>query len=147
MIEIRDVERSDEAEWRRLWAGYLTFYETALTDDVTQATWNRFFDPTSAFNARVAVSDGALHGIANHVLHETSWCIAPSCYLEDLFVDPDARGAGIGKALIDDLIALARGRGWSRVYWHTHHENARARRLYDSYVPADPFVRYRVPMT
>ena len=56
----------------------------------------------------------------------------------------DARGHGIGRALIEDLLALARDRGWSRMYWHTNVSNQTARRLYDGFAKADDFVRYRM---
>ena len=36
--------------------------------------------------------------------------------------------------------------GWSRVYWVTKEDNARARRLYDRFAPADGFIRYSVPV-
>ncbi len=55
-----------------------------------------------------------------------------------------ARGHGVGRALIDDLRTLCKTRGWNRLYWHTNEGNARARALYDSYGPADGFVRYTV---
>ena len=67
-------------------------------------------------------------------------------YLEDLFVSDSARGKGVGRALIDDLIALSKARGWQRLYWHTDERNARARALYDSYAPYDGHVRYRLTL-
>lgn len=70
--------------------------------------------------------------------------IGEDCYLEDMFVAPDARGRGIARALIDDLAALARAKGWRRLYWHADQANAPARRLYDSYVQADGHIRYRM---
>ena len=39
---------------------------------------------------------------------------------------------------------LGRDRGWSRLYWHTRASNEAARRLYDKFVNADDFVRYRM---
>jgi ribosomal protein S18 acetylase RimI-like enzyme len=54
------------------------------------------------------------------------------------------RGRGIGRALIEDLLAQARAKGWSRIYWHTEASNAAARRLYETYTRADEFVRYRL---
>jgi GNAT superfamily N-acetyltransferase len=78
------------------------------------------------------------------VLHEGSWTVHPICYLEDLFVDEKARGHGIGRALIADLLSLAKERGWGRLYWHTREGNAPARRLYDEFAVADDFVRYRI---
>jgi len=81
------------------------------------------------------------------VVHQGSWTLDPICYLEDLFVAPKARGNGIGSALVADLLARAKERGWSRLYWHTQQGNAPARRLYDEFAVADDFVRYRLTLT
>ena len=59
-------------------------------------------------------------------------------------VGPDTADAAKQIPMIEDLIALARARGWSRLYWHTQAGNVPARRLYDSFVRADDFVRYRL---
>jgi GNAT superfamily N-acetyltransferase len=79
-----------------------------------------------------------------NVLHEGTWSTAPICYLEDLFVAPEARGGGIGRALIADLVERGKARGWSRLYWHTRAGNAQARQLYERFVAADDFCRYRL---
>ena len=144
MIVVRDPTAADEAAWRRLWNGYLAFYAADVPAAVTARTWQRILDPSSQMFARLAEVDGAVAGFAVCVLHEGTWTTQPICYLEDLFVDADHRGAGIGRRLLDDLLALARGRGWSRLYWHTDAGNAAARRLYDTYAASDDFVRYRL---
>ncbi|MNZ84991.1 Acetyltransferase (GNAT) family protein [compost metagenome] len=79
------------------------------------------------------------------MLHEGTWTTAPICYLEDLYVDADARGMGAGKALLDALQSEGKREGWSMLYWMTRQENP-ARRLYDRYAGVDDFVRYRVPL-
>lgn len=144
---IRDPKPDDEAAWRRLWVGYVSFYEAEVPDDVTAGTWARLLDPNSGMLGRLAELDGTVVGFTISVLHPGSWTLAPTCYLEDLFVDSQARGHGLGRALIDDLVALGRDRGWSRLYWHTRQSNDTARRLYDSYVEADDFIRYRLFLT
>jgi|SRR5665648_172044 len=144
---VRDPTSQDEAAWRRLWAGYVSFYEAEVPDDVTAGTWARLLDPNSGMVGRLAELDGAVVGFTISVLHPGSWTLTPTCYLEDLFVDSQARGHGLGRALIDDLVALGRDRGWSRLYWHARQSNDTARRLYDSYVEADDFVRYRLLLT
>lgn len=141
---IRDPRPDDEAAWRQLWSGYVDFYEAEINEAVTAATWQRLFTPGSGMFGRIAEWDGAVAGFTVSVVHPGSWTLAPLCYLEDLFVEPAARGHGIGKALIQDLVALARERGWSRVYWHTRQGNATARLLYDRFAKADDFVRYRI---
>lgn len=96
--------------------------------------------------ARLAEQNGAVVGFAVCVLHAGTWVPNPVCYLEDLCVDEAARGGGVGKALIDDLLALGAQHGWSRLYWHTEADNARARRLYDRYAGVGTAVGYRIPL-
>ncbi len=146
MTIIRDICETDAEDWRRLWAGYNDFYETTVPADVTEHTFRRLLDPASALMGRIAEADDRNGGFSISMLHESTWTKTPICYLEDLFVDPALRGGGLGLALIQDLIDLGRARGWSRIYWHTRTDNARARRLYDKFMPADDFVRYRLTL-
>ncbi|MCB2110369.1 MAG: GNAT family N-acetyltransferase [Defluviimonas sp.] len=143
---VRDAAEADAPAWRRLWQAYLDFYAVALAPGVTAATWARLMDPASPLKARVAEVGGQVAGFAIHQHHPSSWIDGDDCYLEDLFVDAAARGAGVGRALIDDLIVLARARGWKRLYWHTDEDNTQARALYDSYVATDGHVRYRIAL-
>jgi GNAT superfamily N-acetyltransferase len=145
-MRVREAQSGDEQDWRRLWDGYCRFYECALPDRVTARTWARILEPASGMIGRVAEVDGRVSGFSVCVLHGSSWTEAPCCYLEDLFVETSARGSGIGRALIDDLVALAKERGWPRLYWMTRADNTAARRLYDRYAEADGFVRYRLPI-
>lgn len=143
-LVIRDPKPEDEAAWRRLWTGYVAFYKSEVAEDVTAATWRRLFMPGSGMVGRMAECDGTVSGFTLSIVHPRSWALAPICYLEDLFVDPKLRGRGLGRALIEDLVALCRERGWSGLYWHTQQGNATARRLYDHFAKADDFVRYRI---
>jgi GNAT superfamily N-acetyltransferase len=143
-VTIRDARPHDEARWRELWAGYLAFYDVTIDADITDLTWRRVFDPASAIAMRVAEIDGDVVGFALYLTHEGTWISGRDCYLEDLFVDSEARGAGAGRALMDDLVALCRSSGWSRLYWHTSEQNETARALYDSYVESDGHIRYRI---
>jgi GNAT superfamily N-acetyltransferase len=145
--EIRDAGLNDYPAWRDLWDRYCAFYETQLADDITRMTWARIVDPSASMSCRVACIDGGIVGFANYVLHPSTWTRTDSCYLEDLFVAESARGRGIGRALIDDLMKLGRASGWARLYWHTHAGNAAARRVYDPFSHADNFVRYRIALT
>ncbi|MGY5778014.1 N-acetyltransferase family protein [Rhizobium sp. LEGMi135b] len=143
-VTIRDARPEDEASWRALWDGYLAFYRVTIAPDITDATWRRVFDPASAIFMRVAEVDGEVKGFTLCVTHEGTWTLAPDCYLEDLFVDESARGRGVGRALLDDLVALCKKNSWARLYWHTEEGNATARKLYDTYVKSDGHIRYRI---
>ena len=140
-IGIREAFPSDEADWRLLWAGYNAFYQEVVADEITSWTWRRILDPRAPMVGRIAEAGGRPVGFSICVLHEGTWVKTPIGYLEDLFVSPGCRGKGIGRMLIEDLLALAAKRGWSRLYWHTRRDNP-ARHLYDEFTKADGFVRY-----
>ncbi|KAA3510957.1 N-acetyltransferase family protein [Agrobacterium rosae] len=143
-LSIRDASSQDQAEWLGLWSDYLAFYNVDLADEVTAHTWERIIDPASRVSARLAVLHGQVVGFAIHHFHDSTWVKTPDCYLEDLFINANIRGKGIGRALIDDLISICKDKGWSRLYWHTNEDNAQARKLYDSYVRSDGHIRYRI---
>jgi GNAT superfamily N-acetyltransferase len=140
---VRDPQDLDEYAWRRLWSDYNAFYGAQILETVTASTWKRMLDPTSAIFGRVATVRTVVVGFTVSVVHEGTWTIAPICYLEDLFVDQNYRGRGLGRLLVEDLVDLAKTRGWSRLYWHTQAKNP-ARRLYDKFAVADDFVRYKL---
>ena len=144
-MTIRRIRPSDEARWRELWAGYTRFYETVLPEEVTARVWSRILDPAAPVFAIVAEDErGEVIGFANYLLHENTFHLAPGCYLEDLFVDLSQRASGVGKALIDWLVAEMKAQGWSRLYWHTDENNYRARGLYDKFGPHGGVVRYLI---
>ncbi|MBO9096903.1 MULTISPECIES: GNAT family N-acetyltransferase [unclassified Rhizobium] len=145
-VTIREARRDDEARWRALWADYLAFYGVGISDDITDLTWRRVFDPASAIFMRVAVVDDVVMGFALCLTHEGTWTSGLDCYLEDLFVDAEVRGRGLGQALLDDLVALSKASGWTRLYWHTDETNSTARKLYDRFVQSDGHIRYRITL-
>ena len=144
---VRPLEIGDKQPWLELWNGYLTFYETTLTSEMTEMTWERLNDPSFGINGIVALVDGQVMGFAHFLFRPSTWAASGYCYLEDLFVDPSIRGAGAGRSLIDAVIVAARAKKSGRVYWTTKESNTQARVLYDSYSPASEFVQYRLPQT
>jgi GNAT superfamily N-acetyltransferase len=143
-LDLRDLVAADRGDFLALWAQYLAFYRVDLPEAVIQSTWARLMHADHPMTARIAVLDGTMVGFAIHMHHASTWVAGDDCYLEDLFVTDAARGHGIGRALIDDLIAMARTKGWHRVYWHTDEGNTRARAMYDQYTPSDGHIRYRL---
>lgn len=142
---VRPLQESDKNDWLRLWDGYCAFYETEMPTDVTAKSWERLIDTdVPEFFGLVAVRDGEVIGIANCILHGTTWAISPRCYLNDLFVDPAARGSGAGKAMISYLQTMGSEAGWDRIHWLTAETNETARRLYDQFAPASGFIQYAV---
>ena len=146
-FKIRPVRREDFEAWLPLWRGYLEFYEAEVADEVTRLTWSRFFDAYEPMHAFVAERNGALIGVTHYLYHRNTWMAAPVCYLQDLFTAREARGGGVGRALIEAVYAAAREAGSPRVYWMTQESNARARVLYDSVALNSGFIQYRKALT
>jgi GNAT superfamily N-acetyltransferase len=116
-FNIRPAAASDRPQWDDLWQGYLAFYESSLEDEVTDLLWQRIMDPSHQIQCRVATSgDDNLVGLVHFFPHAHTWYANPVCYLNDLFVLPGIRGAGIGKLLIDAVIDEAKLQGWSEIY-------------------------------
>ena len=67
-----------------------------------------------------------------------------SANLDDMLIALLGGGLSLPQSLIEDLLQRCRTQGWSRLYWHTRDSNREARRLYDKFVNADDFVRYRM---
>ncbi len=148
---IRDVTRLDWPGWLPLWDGYNAFYgrsdETALPVEITNATWERFFDAREPVHALIA-EDGAgrIVGLVHYLFHRSTISIADTCYLQDLFTLAESRGTGVGRALIAAVCERAKAAGSARVYWHTQETNGAAMRLYDKVAERSGFIVYRAQL-
>jgi GNAT superfamily N-acetyltransferase len=140
---IRPLQPGDEADWRRLWTGYLRYYETTVPEAVYASTFARLLgDDPQDFTGLLAVKGGQAVGLTHYLFHRHAWKIENVCYLQDLYVDPEVRGTGAGRALIEAVYAAADAAGNPAVYWLTQDFNATARRLYDRVAKLSPFIRY-----
>lgn len=139
----RPLARKDKAAWARLWTGYLTYYETTRPPELYDLYFERLLgDDPQDFNGLIALADGKPVGLAHYVFHRHGWSVENVCYLQDLYVDPDTRGTGAGRALIEAVYAAADAQGAPGVYWLTQDFNATARQLYDRVGQKTPFIKY-----
>ncbi len=145
--KVRAPEKADYGQWLRLWEGYNAFYKrvgpTALPLEITQTTWQRFFDSAEPVHALLAEREGQLIGLVHYLFHRNTTMLGTTCYLQDLFTDESTRGQGVGRALIEAVYHQARNAGAERVYWHTHETNETAMKLYDKVAEHSGFVLYR----
>ncbi|GLI27634.1 N-acetyltransferase [Agromyces rhizosphaerae] len=147
MVTITAVTPADRDEWGRLWAGYLEFYETDLDEATTDATFAALLDPTSTVHGALARDEaGRAIGLVHWLTHAATWSTADYCYLEDLFVAPDARVGGAGRALIAHVHEWAAGHGCAKVYWLTAETNQVARGLYDRVASRSGFIHYQISL-
>ncbi len=143
---VRKIAAGDYAGWRPLWDGYNAFYGreggSALPEQITRISWQRFLDAQEPMHALVAEDQGLLVGLAHYLFHRSTIRPELSCYLSDLYTLPSHRGRGIGRALIERVYAECRSAGVKGVYWQTHESNAAGRRLYDTLARYDGFIVY-----
>lgn len=145
-LTVRPLTRADRADWDRLWTAYLAFYETELPREVYDIYFERLLgDDPQDFSGLVAEQDGRLVGLTHYLLHRHGWKIENTCYLQDLYADPEVRGQGVGRALIEAVYMAADTAGAPSVYWLTQDFNAEARKLYDRIGVKTPFIKYARP--
>lgn len=144
-VRVRRLEARDKERWLALFKDYCAFYRAAVPEPVVETTWQRLMAGGEGLHeCLVAVDAGDVPiGLANILLHRSTWSATWYCYLEDLFVDPAQRGKGVARALIEAVYAHADTRQCNRVYWQTEETNATARALYDRVATKTAFVQYR----
>ncbi|MCR4267234.1 GNAT family N-acetyltransferase [Nitratireductor sp. ZSWI3] len=143
-ITIRPLTPADQPQWRRLWTAYLEFYKTSVPEEVYASTWKRLFDDGEYEpNGLIAEVDGKPVGLVHYMFHRTCWAVGNNCYLQDLYADPEIRGKGIGRALIEAVYEKADQKGAANVYWMTQDFNETARKLYDRIGKLTPFIKYQ----
>ena len=145
-ISIRAALPADKQRWLVLWQGYLDFYQTKLSAEQSELTWQRILDPEFNMKCAVALDDGVIVGFTTYNLQNSTWSENGHCYLEDLFVDSTVRGKGVGRALIEYVKSYAIENKCSRLYWNTDEDNATARKLYDSYALESGKRQYRIAL-
>jgi GNAT superfamily N-acetyltransferase len=141
-VRVRPLAPTDRARWNELWTGYLAFYKTTLPQAQYDLTFTRYLDPTEPMYAYLAEHKGRAMGLVHIILHRSGWMNGPTCYLQDLFVEPSERGTGMGRALIEHVYDVVKAAGGTRVYWLTQEGNTTARKLYDRIAEAPGFVEY-----
>ncbi len=142
-VLIRPLAESDSVDWRRLWRAYLAYYQTALPDAVYDTYFARLLgDDPQDYHGLIAEVEGRAVGLAHFLFHRHGWSVENVCYLQDLYADPEVRGTGVGRALIEAVYAAADAAGSPRVYWLTQDFNETARVLYDRVGRLTPFIKY-----
>ncbi|TXD97635.1 GNAT family N-acetyltransferase [Psychrobacter frigidicola] len=142
-IKIAPLSSANYEAWLRLWQSYLTFYNTSLPLETTNATWHNLIDDKVSIYGFGAWNNDVLVGMTHVVLHPNTWNTTECCYLEDLYVNESVRGKGVGRALIEYVYEFAAKKGCNRVYWHTQEGNTPARALYKNIATETDMMQYR----
>lgn len=144
---VRPAVPGDVPDIHRL-IGELAEYErapdeaTGTEDDLRRSLFGR----QPAVFAHVAEHEGRVVGFALWFLNYSTWLCRHGIYLEDLYVTPELRGLGFGKALMAELAAICVQRGYGRLEWWVLDWNAPARGFYASLgaIPMDEWTVHRL---
>ena len=132
-LEISPVAASEYGELLPLIAAYQRFYEVEEIDEErNHRFFRRFIAPSDAGLLLGARGGGRLVGYACLYWHFSSTEARETVLMNDLFVVPEARGEGVGRALIEASLGVARERGALQLEWQTAPDNRTAQRLYDT---------------
>jgi GNAT superfamily N-acetyltransferase len=145
-LRVRAVAEADFPQWRELYGGYAAFYGVQQSDAMAELVWSWILDPAHEVHGLVVEDDaGELVGLAHYRPFARPLSATTGCYLDDLFVAPDRRGAGAADLLLDELARLAHDHGWSVVRWMTADDNYRGRGKYDQHATRTTWVTYDMP--
>jgi GNAT superfamily N-acetyltransferase len=144
MTTVRGISPADLPVWRELFRAYGVFYETAFDDAQLDHVGALLLEPGSGIDAIVAEDDtGRVVGFAHFRSHPDTFSTGRDWFLDDLFVDPDARGGGVGSALVEAVAERARTAGSTgTLRWITAESNERAQRVYDRVARRTTWVTY-----
>lgn len=146
-VNVRSVEPLDRASWNRLYAGYAAFYMVTQTEDMRDRVWAWLMSGENGMNCLVAEDgQGKLIGLAHFRPFARPLSATIGGFLDDLFVDPDARGSGAADLLLERLKVEGQKRGWSVIRWITAEDNYRARNLYDKLADKTRWVTYDIKL-
>lgn len=141
---IRSVTANDRAQWETLWQDSV---DGALSQDVVEHSFHAITDKTGAINALVAEDEaGRIIGLLHYVVHPVAGCIQPVCYMQDLYVSPDARRQGVARALVRELEQTAAANKYDRIYWLLDKTNNGAKDFYQNIGIQLEFGLYIIPV-
>lgn len=142
-VTIRPVRAEDRTEWDRLYAGYAAFYKVDQTSEMRDTVWGWLMDASHGSNGLVAeAADGTLIGLTHYRPFVSCLKACTNCFLDDLFVDPAARGSGAADALIAAVGQIAKDNDWQVVRWITADDNYRGRGVYDKVATRTMWITY-----
>ena len=142
-LRVRPVRDEDFEQWRTLYGKYAAFYRVAQSETMAQQVWSWLCDPAHEVSGLVVEHDGhTLLGLAHFRPFARPLSATTGCFLDDLFVDPESRGAGAADLMLTELARIASINNWSVVRWITADDNYRGRGKYDQYATRTHWVTY-----
>lgn len=145
-VTVRPVTPDDRKSWETLYQGYAEFYGVTQTDAMRDTVWQWLHDTAHPVNGFVAEANGDLIGLTHYRPFHAPLAAQTRGFLDDLFVNPQARGTGAAQALIDAVSDEGRAQGWAMIRWITADDNYRARGIYDRVATRTGWITYDITL-
>ena len=131
-VTVRPLEAADRERWEELSTGYAEYYRSHQDVEMRDRVFSWLMDDAAQCRGLVAVDEHErIVGIAHDRPFARPLSVTIGCSLDDLFVDPAARGHGAADELLAELRRVAAREGSSVVRWIAREDNSRARGKYD----------------
>ncbi|MEO9465961.1 GNAT family N-acetyltransferase [Sulfitobacter pontiacus] len=146
-ITTRPMDAADRSAWEALFAGYAAFYKVDQTPQMRETVFGWLMDPDHGSNCIVAQdASDTLVGFTHYRPFVSQLRAVTNCFLDDLFVSPQARGTGAAQALIKAVETVAKNNGWGTLRWITAEDNYRGRGAYDKLATRTGWVTYDIAL-
>jgi len=157
VIETRPYRPGDGAAFETLYHGYLKHYQLGPPDGAETAQLTGLLDQGRHMSCLIAYDGERPVGFATWALTFPAGR-GTALFMKELFVDPQARGQGVGRHLMAGLAGIAEAEGCVRFDWQTDGDNAGAQAFYDAIgaphcdkrsfrVPAEALAAFRAGLT
>lgn len=141
--KIRKIRKADKNNWKQMFLHYMDFYETTVSDQISENTFNKLLANDDKIGCLIACDKNEIPvGFLTYLSHFNTWKLNPVCYINDLFVCHEHRKNGITKLLFREVKKLSEQNGWSQIYWLTKPDNTIARTLYDKIAKGQAWIEY-----
>lgn len=144
-VSVTRMAIEDRPQWEVLYHGYAKFYQVPMNDEILDTVWGWIHDANNPFFGLIAKDENAKALGLMHCRQMASPLRGALVgFLDDLFVDPGARGQGVVETLYEALNALGREQGWPFIRWITADNNYRGRAVYDRLSDKTHWVTYQM---
>ncbi len=148
----------DFHRWRALYSQYCAFYNTDLPDAKADTVWGwlqdsghvvegRFVTSMTGGDAAGVEESGEVIGLCHFRALPMPLEGAYGGFIDDLFIEPDARGDKAGESVARQLMDIGRERGWVSLQWLTADDNYRGRSLYDRFAKRTMWITYEADLS
>ena len=144
-LTVGPLSAGDREQWGRLYHGYAEFYQVPMNAQILDTVWGWIHDTDNPFFGLIAKDEtGKALGLMHCRQMPSPLRGLQVGFLDDLFVDPKARGRGVVEQLYAALNQLGKQQGWPFIRWITAENNYRGRAVYDRLAEKTHWVTYQM---